>query len=279
MQSNSNNLKFADLFCGAGGMTLGFINNSFVNTFSLDNDKNSSKTYKGYFKDHNLITINIEDISDDDISQLCKDDIDVIIGGPPCQGFSIAGVIGRKFIDDSRNYLFREFFRFVKIIKPKVFVMENVARLYNHKEGKSRDEIIKLFESIGYKVKAKILNSAEFGVPQVRNRVFFIGCYLENFSGFPKGTFEEFRNIKSAIEDLVPLKSGMKSNIPNHNAMNHSEQMLKKMSFLNDGEDRTKIPLNLRPISGDVRKYIKYDSSCLNYLMDITQFNSTIHFN
>lgn len=99
----------------------------------------------------------------------------MIIGGPPCQGFSIAGNIGRKFVDDPRNRLFKEFVRFVKVIKPKFFVMENVARLYNHNKGKTRQEIITDFENLGYKVACKILNSADYGVPQVRKRVIFIG--------------------------------------------------------------------------------------------------------
>ena len=180
--------------------------------------------------------------------------------GPPCQGFSIAGNIGRKFIDDPRNRLFKEFVRVVKVIKPKFFVMENVARLYNHKKGETRNEIIKDFEKLGYKIECKILNSADFGVPQVRRRVIFIGT-MGNFDiKFPTKNIEKYVSVKEALSVYPKLKSGEESSIPNHIAMSHSAQMLKKMSYVSDGGDRNEIPVKIRPTSGDVRKYIKYAS-------------------
>ena len=194
------------------------------------------------------------------IKNLVKfDTIDVVIGGPPCQGFSIAGNIGRKFIDDPRNRLFKEFVRVVKVIKPKFFVMENVARLYNHKKGETRNEIIKDFQKLGYKVECKILNSADFGVPQVRRRVIFIGTMGIDIK-FPTKNTEKYVSVKEALSVYPKLKSGEESSIPNHIAMSHSAQMLKKMSYISDGGDRNEIPVKIRPTSGDVRKYIKYAS-------------------
>ena len=172
----------------------------------------------------------------------------------------MAGNIGRKFLDDPRNYLFNEFARFVKVLKPKFFVMENVARLYTHKKGITRNEIIDTFSSLGYNVECKVLNSADFGVPQIRNRVIFIGSSKKSKILFPVIKNKKHVSIKEAIGGYPKLMSGEVSNIPNHVSMNHTEQMLKKMKFVMDGGDRYDIPEELRPKSGDVRKYVRYNS-------------------
>ena len=170
------NLKYIDLFSGAGGFSLGFDNKGFENVFSIDIEPSFCETYKHNFSNHQLIEKDICELSDSEIKYLKEfEEIDVVIGGPPCQGFSIAGNIGRKFVDDPRNRLFKEFVRVVKVIKPKFFVMENVARVYTHNKGKTRNEIIKDFEKLGYSVDYNVLNSADYGVPQVRKRVVFIG--------------------------------------------------------------------------------------------------------
>jgi len=106
-----------------------------------------------------------------------------------------------------------------------------------------------------------VLNSADYGVAQVRKRVIFIGSRVTNEIVFPSPIVNKFKSVKEAIDDLPILESSQTSTIPNHKAMNHTEQMLRKMSFIPDGGDRTSIPLSLRPTSGDVRKYIKYSSS------------------
>lgn len=255
-------LKYIDLFSGAGGFSLGFDKKGFQNVFSIDIEPNFCKTYRYNFPNHTLIQKDIRDLTADELKTLKKNnEVDVIIGGPPCQGFSIAGNIGRKFIDDPRNRLFSEFARVVKLIKPKFFVMENVARLYNHNKGNTRKEIIAAFKELGYKVECKTLNSADYGVPQVRKRLIFIGSTNDHRILFPESETEKYVTVKDALSDYPKLKSGQDSTIPNHIAMSHSEQMLNKMSFISDGGDRTEIPVNIRPKLGDARKYIKYDSS------------------
>ncbi|VVH62827.1 DNA-cytosine methyltransferase (EC [uncultured Gammaproteobacteria bacterium] len=257
-QQYSNNLHYVDLFCGAGGFSLGFDKAGFNNVFSLDIENSFCKTYQYNFPKHTLIQKDIKNLTADNIESLVnKKEIDVIVGGPPCQGFSIAGNIGRNFIDDPRNYLFKEFVRVVSIVQPKYLIMENVARLYTHNKGKTREEIILDFERIGYTVEAKILNTADYGVPQVRKRVFFIGSKVKKNIIFPKENNKN-NTVKQAIHDLPILNSGEKSSTPNHIAMNHSVQMLKKMSYVSDGGDRTEIPEDIRPKSGDIRKYIRY---------------------
>lgn len=257
-----NKLKYIDLFSGAGGFSLGFDNKGFQNVFSVDIDPSFCKTYHHNFTRHNLIQKDICKVTDSELKYLKEyNEIDVVIGGPPCQGFSIAGNIGRKFIEDPRNRLFKEFVRVVKVVEPTYFVMENVARLYNHNKGNTRKEIIKDFENIGYKVECKILNSADYGVPQVRKRVIFIGTRNSQKILFPKKEIDKYVTVKEALSFYPKLESGQESKIPNHIAMSHSEQMLHKMSFVSDGGDRNEIPEQIRPKSGDVRKYIKYSSN------------------
>lgn len=256
-----NVLRYIDLFSGAGGFSLGFDRKGFNNVFSIDIEPSFCETYKYNFPKHNLIQKDICDLTIEEIQYLKEyDNIDVIIGGPPCQGFSIAGNIGRKFIDDPRNRLFKEFVRVVEIIKPNFFVMENVARLYTHNKGATRKEIVSDFEELGYKVDCKILNSADYGVPQIRKRIIFIGSKIRKKILFPKKKVEKYLTVKEALENYPELESGEKSIIPNHIAMSHSEQMLRKMSFISDGGNRNEIPIQFRPKSGDARKYIKYTS-------------------
>lgn len=254
--------KYIDLFAGAGGMSLGFDNAEFENVLAVEYDKCFAETYSFNFPKHNLKVADIKTISNDEIKKLIGNrKIDVIIGGPPCQGFSIAGKIGRNFIDDERNQLFKEFVRFVEVVKPRIFVMENVAALKTHNKGKTIEEIIKEFEKIGYTVKCDVLNAVDYGVPQQRRRIFVIGTLgKENKFNFPKKTTKQM-TIKDALKDLPELKSGETSDIPNHNAMNHSKQMLEKMSYVKDGGNRNDIPEDIRPKSGDIRKYIRYNSN------------------
>jgi len=256
-----NKYKYIDLFAGAGGMSLGFDNAEFENVLAVEYDKCFAETYGFNFPNHNLKVEDIKNISNDEIKKIIGDNkIDVIIGGPPCQGFSIAGKIGRNFIDDERNQLFKQFVRFVEVIKPRVFVMENVAALKTHNKGKTIEEIVKEFERVGYTIKYDVLNAVNYGVPQQRRRIFVIGTLNEdNKFKFPK-EMDKYMTIADALEGLPELKSGETSNIPNHNAMNHSKQMLEKMSYVKDGGDRNDIPEAIRPKSGDVRKYIRYNS-------------------
>ena len=257
----NNQLTYIDLFSGSGGFSLGFDNKGFQNIFSIDIEPSFCETYKYNFPQHNLIEKDICQLSNEEIKYLKEvSDVDVVIGGPPCQGFSIAGTIGRKFIEDPRNKLFKEFVRVVEVIKPKFFVMENVARLYNHNKGETRKEIINDFEKLGYKVECKILNSADYGVPQIRKRVIFIGTRYNQKIEFPQRTVDKYLTVKEALHNYPILSAGEESIIPNHVAMAHSYQMLEKMSYISDGGSREEIPLKLRPKSGDVRKYIRYKS-------------------
>lgn len=256
---------YIDLFCGAGGFSVGFNKAGFKNIFSVEINPNFAKTYQTNFPKHNLILDDIKNISNESIMKLVeKKEVDVIIGGPPCQGFSIAGNIGRTFIDDDRNKLFKEFVRFVNIINPKIFVMENVSSIATHLKGKTIKEIVNAFENtgMGYSVKYEVLNTVNYGIAQERRRIIIVGVRQDINSEFKYPSKSDIvKSIKDAIDDLPVLESGESSNIPNHVAMKHSAQMLEKMSYVKDGGNRNDIPEELRPTSGDIRKYIKYNSS------------------
>lgn len=257
--------KYIDLFCGAGGLSLGFDWAGFENVFAVEFNPDFAKTYSRNFPTHNLIVDDIRNINNSRIAELLGDnEVDVIIGGPPCQGFSIAGNIGRTFIDDERNRLFKEFVRFVAYVRPKMFIMENVATMATHLKGKTIKTIVGAFEKAGcgYQVKYEVLNSANYGVAQERRRIVIAGIRsdIDSKFSYPQKS-KEVSTIKDVIDDLPKLASGQASDIPNHIAMKHSDQMLEKMSYVKDGGDRMDIPEELRPKSGDIRKYIRYDST------------------
>lgn len=255
---------YIDLFSGSGGFSLGFENAGFENIFSVEYDAEICKTYRHNFPTHKLFECDITNLTEQEIKEAIGEKrVDVVIGGPPCQGFSMAGNIGRKFIDDPRNHLFQEFVRIVRVVSPSCFVMENVARLYTRLNGQTRNEIIECFKDLGYVVEAKVVCSSDYGVPQNRYRVLFIGKKTDHDIKikFPTKSSVPAPTIKDAIGKYPPLKSGESSDIANHDAMLHSQQMLEKMSYVKDGGDRNDIPEHIRPQKGDIRKYIRYDSS------------------
>lgn len=256
-------LTYIDLFSGAGGLSLGFEQAGFQQLLSVEMEPDYCQTYRTNFPHHQLLQKDLTTLTEQDlINRLNGKSVDLVIGGPPCQGFSMAGKIGRTFTDDPRNHLFKEFVRIVKIVRPCFFVMENVARLYTHNSGKTRTEIIQAFQNIGYSVECKVLNAADFGVPQIRSRVIFIGRRDKGKISFPEPFQISHHTVGSAIGHFPKLAAGESDpHVVNHEAMNHSAQMLEKMAFVKNGGNRNDIPEPLRPKTGDIRKYIRYDSN------------------
>ncbi len=210
----SNKGNIIDLFAGCGGLSLGFEMAGYSIPVAVEKDAWASETYKKNHPDTNVFTNDITQLFD--LSSLVPSNIviDGIIGGPPCQGFSLSG---NRDKNDPRNSLFMEFVRFVNFFKPKFFVMENVTGILSMKTktGDSVKElIINEFTKEGYNVNIFTLNAAEFGVPQSRIRVFFIG--LRNDIEYdvskiePKGfLFDDDQiTIEDAIMDLPQLKAG-----------------------------------------------------------------------
>lgn len=204
---------FVDLFAGAGGMSLGFSMQGYKLLGAIEIEKKYFETYKmnhPELEEEHLITgdICLEENKQKLVEGLAEKP-DVIVGGPPCQGFSTAGW---RNPNDKRNQLFKEFVNIVDKVKPDFFVMENVPGILTMRKGDAFKEIIKSFEEIGYFVNEPIkLNAEEFGVPQKRKRIFIIGSKNGIVIKQPKPLFSTDSNlpnpitVEEAIYDLPTL--------------------------------------------------------------------------
>lgn len=200
-------INFIDLFCGCGGFTQGFKQAGCSPVLGVDMWNDATTTYKYNFPESNIINEDITKLSTEEIlkkSGKTAKEIDIIIGGPPCQGFSISG---KRMIDDPRNILYKSFVDLVGDVQPKVFVMENVPGLVSMAKGTVKDAVIEDFTSRGYNVSWKILTASDYGVPQNRRRVFFIGLNRKFFGDkvfeFPEPTTGTNKlTCKDAISDL-----------------------------------------------------------------------------
>ena len=191
--------RVISLFSGAGGMDLGFINQGFEIVWANDMFDEAILTYKKNIGNH-IVKGDITKIKSSEI----PDDVDVVIGGFPCQGFSIANK--NRDISDERNFLYKEMLRVIKDKKPKFFVAENVKGILSLAKGEVFNLIKSDFENLGYKVEAKLLNAAEYGVPQQRERVFIIGSRITNKILFPDKTHSfKDKTLKKVIttEDAI----------------------------------------------------------------------------
>jgi DNA (cytosine-5)-methyltransferase 1 len=172
-----------DLFCGAGGLSEGFRQAGFKSVLGVDHDKDALATFAHNHKDAEIICGDIARISKEDIiKKIKRKTVDLVIGGPPCQGFSLAG---RRNPNDPRNQLVQQFLRIVKEFKPKFFVIENVQgfRTMKDKNGKLVMDIVKeLAKESGYYVEPHLLNSKHYSVAQKRRRMFLIGSKIKNLN-------------------------------------------------------------------------------------------------
>ena len=171
-------IKVLDLFCGAGGLSLGFQMAGYCIYGGVDFSEAAMLTHKNNFNSKYEYCGDISNISDETIERKFVNKIDIIIGGPPCQGFS--GLNRRnKDGNDPRNMLFKQYLRFVSIIKPKVVVIENVKQILSAKNGTVKNEIIEVLTNLGYNVVYSILDASKYGVPQSRHRNIFVGVKKE----------------------------------------------------------------------------------------------------
>lgn len=179
--NSPDKLKVVSLFSGAGGMDLGFINAGFEIIWANDFFQEAVDSYRKNIGKH-MIYGDITKIASADI----PDNPDVIIGGFPCQGFSVANT--RRSMEDKRNFLYKEMLRVIEDKKPKFFVAENVKGILSIEKGKVFEMIKSDFEALGYKVDKRVLNAAEYGVPQARERVVIIGNCIGAENPYPKVT-------------------------------------------------------------------------------------------
>ncbi len=201
--------KFVDLFCGAGGLSLGFVQAGGIPIAAVDNDKDSIMTYKNMFGCcHEVQCTNIQEW---DVAHL-RGQVEAVIGGPPCQGFSLAR--GERFVDDPRNGLYKYFVKSVNSLSPQWFVMENVPGIISIGGGIILEQIYQDFSEIGYSLTHRVINMAEYGVPQTRKRTIFVGNRLNKEFIWPKPRYvpmkdgesfdadKHFRTVEMAVGDL-----------------------------------------------------------------------------
>ena len=252
-------IRVLDLFSGCGGLSLGFQQSGFDIFMGIDNCHDALTTFKQNHKNSKVLKA--------DLSTLCPSDlkigsVDVIIGGPPCQGFSIAG---KRILEDKRNDLYKSFVRFVDAFEPAAFVMENVPNILSIGKGAVKKKIISDFESLGYTVTCKTLMASDFGVPQNRKRAFFVGLKLREEFTFPEVKTKPKVTAEDAISDLPDFSIEDNSQYPfpcttdyqkhirgnmeklfNHQLTNHTEKTVNIISLVPDGGNYKDLPDHLK---------------------------------
>lgn len=257
--------KIIDLFCGAGGFSYGFESEGFESILALDKWEQAIETYNNNHKNKVAIHMDIKEYTNSKLDELLNlYEVDGIIGGPPCQGFSM---VGTRDKNDERNSLYLEYVRFVDKIKPKFFILENVKGLLNLEKGYFKIDIIERFTKLGYNVSFKVLKAADFGIPQNRERVFFVGLNKDYFSDlffeFPEGNINNYISTEMALNDLPSLDSGesqyeykseplneyqkkmrmhSKSIIENNDITKHEQKTIDIISLVPDGGNIKDLP-------------------------------------
>ena len=246
-----------DLFSGCGGMSLGLENAGYEIVYANDLNGDALKTYKHNFPEVVVEQGDINEIDPMEVSKRIKrKSVDVIVAGAPCQGFSTSG---KRNPNDPRSKLFLQVGKFLKVFKPKIFVMENVSGLLSMGKGDTMKTIIKNFKDNGYHVTYQVLSADEFGIPQMRNRVFIVGSLnpIPTEKIFPKPSKNKPVSVKDAISDLsflglddhsdtyhikplTPYQKKMRKGtktLHNHKSAKHSDKIQKRFSKVPPGMD------------------------------------------
>lgn len=254
-------MKVIDLFAGVGGLSLGFRQAGFEIVFANEYDKSIANSYK---LNHPNTIVNSEDIRDIDFDKVFKpfiNKVDVVMGGPPCQGFSQKGK--RVGISDARNFMFQQFVKVVEMVKPEFFLLENVPNILSSENGYFKKEIEDEFAKLGYDVKSKVIKAENFGVPQTRRRAVFLGRKRKLNFEVPEGNGTK-TNVCQALDDLPVLLSGEGKNyfdyekkpmsdyqkkmrlnskgIYNHLATKHSKVALERLKLISLNGTKEDLP-------------------------------------
>lgn len=260
-------MKIIDLFCGVGGLSLGFEQAGFEVISAIDMWKDAVLTYNHNRKDKVAKIMSVEEFNVLELPKLLKNNhITGIIGGPPCQGFS---TVGKRDVNDPRNNMYIEFFKAVKLASPDFFVIENVKGMLTLNKGAFVKDLIERFgkNGLGYNISYQLLNAADFGVPQNRYRVFYVGIKKQIFE-FPQ-PYDYVLTAKDGIGDLEGATSEFYGSLPqndfqrkmrgsvlspkNQEYTNHTDQTISIISKVPDGGNIKDLP----PEIWSIRKYNK----------------------
>lgn len=292
-------IKAVSLFSGGGGLDLGFKENGYKIIWAIDNNKDAVETYKHNI-DKNIIC---DDITKIDISKIPE--ADIIIGGPPCQSFSL---IGKRNTTDDIGKLVWKYLEIIKQKRPKAFVFENVTGLLSAKDDDGKkiiDNLIKEFKKLNYTINPKVLNAADYGVPQLRKRVIIVGLLGNNKFDFPKVEYNEsgenglkkYISVEEAISDITNCNDNytskpnseyqvkMRINSENNILKNHIRQKESQLDsfiikYVKEGGNYMDIPLTvnskrirrLQKDGGHTTCYGRMDRSKPSYTIN-TYFN------
>jgi DNA (cytosine-5)-methyltransferase 1 len=281
-------LRVVDLFAGAGGFSLGFGLAGFELVGAIEQDQWAAETLKFNHPNARTLVSDIEDLTDEEIYQaFAALTPDVVLGGPPCQGFSVCRRSTSGDPSDPRNSLFEQFLRVARLLNPSVVLMENVPNLTKAKTHNNElvlDIIRSEMEKLGYFVDHAVLEATEFGVPQIRRRLFILGSKTKIEEPFPRPThyvqggsseslfdssLKPCPHLWDAISDLPELSAGAgDEEIPyrhrtqteyqkvmrgdcqtlyNHRAMNHTRRMVSRFAAMSCGHSVSDVPDHLRP--------------------------------
>ena len=260
-------MKIIDLFCGIGGLSLGFEQVGFEVVSAIDMWADAVKTYNHNRKEKVAQVMTVENFNETLLPKILKThNITGIIGGPPCQGFS---TVGKREIDDPRNKMYVEFYRAVKLANPDFFVIENVKGMLTLNKGAFVKDLLQRFgeEGLGYTISYQLLNAADYGVPQNRYRVFYVGIKNKKFI-FPE-PFGYKLTAKDGISDLLHADNTHYGSEPqndfqramrgnqirplNQDYTSHTEQTVNIISQIPDGGNIKSLPQEF----WEVRKYNK----------------------
>jgi len=246
-----NRYRVADLFSGAGGLSLGFQQAGFEVVFAADNDKESLETYVHNFGPH-AYSLDLTRGSPKAIAKQIREkagDIDVLIGGPPCQGFSIQR---RGAPDDPRNHLLLRHVQIGLALNVKALLIENVPTILGSRGAIQLNEALSLLADASYTVSSAVLQAADYGVPQLRRRAFVV-AFRKDFPGEfrflePLYSPSSYVTVRQALSSLpgLPEDHSAHPEIANHQRRKISEINLKRLSYVPEGGGRLDIPEELR---------------------------------
>ncbi|MYB75884.1 MAG: DNA (cytosine-5-)-methyltransferase [Chloroflexi bacterium] len=278
-------MRVLDLFSGCGGLSYGLSQAGLNIVAGVDDWEDALLTFKHNHPNSVVVTMDLSNCDPSKIEKTAGGHFDIIVGGPPCQGFSISG---KRDPNDSRNGLYLGFVRAVEHFRPKIFLMENVPNLLSMDGGRFKDEIVKDFEKLGYEIKLEILTASDYGVPQNRRRVIMVGMLGKNtFSFPPPALFSSKITTAEAIGDLPEMSvddgsqnkrrasnayqrmmRALTNEIYNHETTDHNAKTVETIALVPDGGNYKNLPRNLQSTRKVNIAWTRYSSNKPSHTID-----------